>query len=97
MFRRPKASELESKGILINSQDKLDSKKKHMRKTSQDLEAGLKKRMSLSQIQGLGILFNNGINFGFDDPIQSEEEFEYLNEHEHKANIAGFHSATKNE
>jgi len=87
MFTRPQPKELQKKGILLKDQQVVRKKNDHKRKTSMDLELGLKKRKSLSQIQGLGFWFNNDDE---EEPDDMMEHFMEDDEHENNvANIAG--------
>eukprot|EP01084_Bolivina_argentea_P083787 151682_1 len=88
MFNRPTPVELETKGIMIsNPTQKLKSH--HKKKNSMDLEAGLKRRMSLSQMQGLGLLFmDHGLELGGGSSQEEEDEMMMMGDAEQQRNIA---------
>merc|ERR1712048_447894 len=91
-FKRPSFSQLQDQGILIGNSEVVEKKKIHKRQKSASLEAGLKRRMSISEMQGLGLLFmDHGINFDIksDDELDAEDQDEFMNDKQRQQNIAG--------
>jgi len=74
MLARPKPPEMEKRGILV-SPERMEKKYSHKKKRSVDLEAGLKRRMSLSEMQGLGFLFmDHGHEFEMDPGSDADDD-----------------------